>query len=211
MAEEQNKRKVAKKLLIKDILSSTYIKRPGWEPSGVLTRFGEASRVNIMGITVSIEDDENRPTILLDDGSGTIQIRLFENQEQIKNYALGDLLMVIGRPREFESTKYIVPEIIKTIEDKKWFKAHQLELQLQQKTGSIELPIEPEQLEEQEIEAGPYQKILNIIAILDKGSGADVQDIVNHVKISNCEQLINSLIAEGEIFEITPGKVKLLG
>jgi RPA family protein len=209
--EEQNRRKVAKKLLIKDILSSTYIKRPGWEPSGVLTRFGEASRVNIMGIAVSIDDDENRPTLLLDDGSGNIQIRIFENQEQIKNYSLGDLLSVIGRPREFDSTKYIVPEIIKKINDKKWFKAHQLELQLMQKTDSISLPVEPEQLEEQELEAGPYQKILNIIAILDKGDGADVQDIVQHIKISNCEQLINSLIAEGEIFEITPGKVKLLG
>ncbi len=201
------KRKTARKILIKDILTATYIKRPGWEPSGILTQYGEISRVEIMGIVVSLEED-NTLSFLLDDGSGNIQIRFFDNNEKVDKISLGDLICVIGRPREWENSKYIVPEIVKKINDKKWFEIHKLEIKLQSKKEKIKLPVEQE--EEQLIETGPYQKILNVIAILDKGDGADIQEIINHVKIDNCEIIINSLIEDGEVFEISPGKVKLL-
>jgi RPA family protein len=195
-------RKAAKKLHVSDIHNSTYIKRPGWEPSGVITRYGEISRVYVMGIIVSIEDN----TFLLDDGSGNISIRFFETQDMSK-YALGDLMIVIGRPREWESSKYIVPEIVRKVDDKRWYELHQLELKLQG-AFSVKLPVEQESQEV--VETGPYQKILNVIAILDKGHGADIDDIITHVKVTGCEKIINSLLEEGEIFEISPGKVKLL-
>jgi len=199
-----NKRKVAKKLLVSDIVNATYIKRAGWEPSGVLTSYGEVSRVFIMGVVVSKEENN----FLLDDGSGNILVRLFDSSINLENLALGDLVTVVGRPREWESVKYIVPEIIKKSEDKKWYNVHQLTIKLQKKTNPIILPVEPEQ--NQNAELGPYQKVLNIIAILDKGQGADVQDIINHVKTDNSENIIKSLLEEGEIFEISPGRVKLL-
>jgi len=199
-----NKRKVAKKLLISDIANATYIKRSGWEPSGVLTSYGEVSRVFIMGVIVSKEENN----FLLDDGSGNILVRLFDSSINLENLSLGDLVTVVGRPREWESVKYIVPEIIKKTEEKKWYNVHQLIIKLQKKTNPIILPVEPEQ--NQNIELGPYQKVLNIIAILDKGQGADVQDIINHVKTENGETIIKSLLEEGEIFEISPGRIKLL-
>jgi RPA family protein len=200
------KRKLAKKILINDILNSTYIKRPGWDPSGILTKYGEITRVQIMGIIVSTSNDNN--TLLVDDGSGNITIRLFENSAVLNDFALGDLVIVVGKPREFSSNKYVVPEIIKRINDKKWFKVHQLHIKLQNKS-TVELPISQEQPHEP-IETGPYQKILNIIAILDKGDGADVQDIVKNTNAENSEQIVSNLIEEGEVFEISPGKVKLL-
>jgi RPA family protein len=206
---ETNKRKTAKKILVKDILTATYIKRPGWEPSGILTKYGEISRVDIMGIIVSVTEEDNNSSFLIDDGSGNISVRFFEKPADFSKYKIGELIEVIGRPREWDSSKYIVPEIIKKTEDKNWYKVHQLEILLQKKTEAIPLPVEPVD-DAQDMETGPYQKILNVIAILDKGNGADVQEIVNNVKIDKCEEIISSLIEEGEVFEISPGKVKLL-
>ena len=34
--------------------------------------------------------------------------------------------------------------------------------------------------------------------------------IISHIKINNCEKIIQNLVEEGEIFEISPGRVKLL-
>jgi hypothetical protein len=119
---------------------------------------------------------------------------------------VGDFVKIIGRVRENSNTIFIVPEIIKKV-DKKWHKAHNLELKFLKKTAPT-LPVETTQ--EQEFETGPYQKILNVISVLDQGSGVDVDEIVSNIKIENCDQIVQNLIEEGEIFEISPGRVKLL-
>ena len=198
------KRKVAYKIQINEILNGTYIKRPGWEPSGVLTKYGEITRVNLTGLIVSLSEGEDSFTFLLDDGSGNITIRQFEPLSQ--ELVLGDLVRIIGRVRESGNSIYVVPELIKKI-DKKWYSVHNLELKLL-KRSSKKLPVEPQA--DEVIETGPYQKILNVITILDKGEGVDVQEVVNNIKIQNCENIVQNLIEEGEVFEISPGRVKIL-
>ncbi len=202
------KRVIAKKVFVSDILNSTYIKKTGWEPSGILTRYGEVSRVDMMGVVVSLSKDEN--TLILDDGTGNILCRFFDNAGLLEKTKLGDLVNIIGRPRELNDSRYVFPEIMKQIEDKRWYKARQMELMLQGKKGAIKLPVETKSNTEENIEIGPYQQVLNTIAILDKGNGVDIQEIINHVKIKDSERIINSLIEEGEIFEISPGIVKVL-
>jgi RPA family protein len=202
------KRVIAKKVFVSDIINSTYIKKSGWEPSGILTKYGEVSRVDIIGIIVSISKEEK--TLILDDGTGNILCRFFDNSDIVERFSLGELVNIIGRPRELNDSRYVFPEIIKKVEDKRWYKARQMELQLQGKKEAIKLPVEQKDTVEEHTEIGPFQQILNSIAILDKGNGVDVQEIINHVKIKDSEKIINSLIEEGEIFEISPGVVKLL-
>jgi RPA family protein len=197
-------RKIAKKVPVSDLNKGTYIKRPGWEPSGVLTKYGEITRVNLIGVIVSKSQTENTLTVILDDGTGSISIRFFERP--LEEYKIGDFIKVIGRVREGSNTIYIVPEIMKKV-NKKWHEFHNLELSVQ-KITSPKLPIEP--LEDQDFEEGPYQKILNAISMLDQGNGVDIQEIVSYLKINGCEKILQNLIEEGEIFEIKPGKVKLL-
>lgn len=196
---KDNKRRIAKKIHVNDLLKGTYIKRPGWEPSGVLTRFGEITRVNIFGLVVSLSEN----TFLLDDGTSNITVRSFE--PLVFQPEIGDLVNVVGRVRENNNTFFLVPEIIKKT-NRKWHTVHNLEIRLQKKTTQ-KLPVETTSID---METGPSQKILNVIAILDKGSGVDVDEIVSNVKINNGETIIKSLIEEGEIFELSPGKVKLL-
>ncbi len=197
----ENKRVVAKKIFIRDLLNGTYIKRPGWEPSGVLTKHGEITRINIIGLVVSI--DEN--SFLLDDGTSSIAVRSFEPLKYIPN--LGEIIRVIGRVRENNNTFFIVPEIVKK-EDKKWHDLHNLEIKLQEKEA-VKLPVEVDSSDE-EVKTGPYQKILNALAVMDKGEGVEIMDIVNKINVPDSENIIQGLIEEGEIFEISPGRVKVL-
>ena len=202
------KRKTATKLLVQDILTASYIKRPGWDPSVILTKYGEVSRINLMGVIVSLSKEDL--TFLIDDGSGNIQVRLFENNGLLSKLNLGDLITVIGRPREWNSSKYIVPEIIRPVNNNKWHEVHQLQIKLQNKSNKIKLPVEQPSANEEVLETGPYQKILNTIAMLDKGNGADVQDIISNLGIKDSDKIINNLLEAGEIFELSPGRVKIL-
>ncbi|HHI04072.1 MAG TPA: hypothetical protein ENL45_00825 [Candidatus Woesearchaeota archaeon] len=202
------KRKVATKILVNDILTSTYIKRPGWEPSGILTKQGEVSRVHLMGVVVSLAREENSISLLLDDGSGNIVIRIFDNTILPENVSLGSLVSVVGKPREWNNSKYIVPEHIKLVQDKRWYEVHQKQIKLFKKTNSIKLPVDKN--EESSTEIGPYQKILNTVAILDKGKGASVEEIISNLNLQGTDKIIQALIEEGEVFEISPGRVKVL-
>lgn len=199
------KRSVAKKIPINELIKGTFIKRPGWEPSGVLTKYGEISRVCIIGLVVSLSQTDNSGSFLVDDGTGSITIRYFESKPEYEQLKLGELVKIIGRVRENQNSIYLVPEILRSTNEN-WHKVHGLELALQKK-AAIKLPVESDQ---EEIVAGPYQQILNVIAMLDKGSGVDIENIISAAKIDDCDKIISSLIAEGEIFEISPGKVKLL-
>src|SRR3989338_1878572 len=104
---------------ISDILTGKYVKsQKEFEPNYVLTVFGlEASRVNILGVVLDKIADANAETIVLDDGSGTIIIRIFEKNPFFEGFVLGDILLVVGKPREFNGEKYIVPEIMKKIQN----------------------------------------------------------------------------------------------
>jgi len=45
---------------------------------------------------------------------------------------------------------------------------------------------------------------------LDDGRGASFENIVEKSKLDNAESLLKNLMINGEIFEITPGKYKVL-
>lgn len=138
MAEVQ-KRQIAYKISIKELNEGSYIKQEGWKPNYILTKDGrKVSRANLLVTIVSIQS--NSPTqmnITIDDGTGNLTIRTFEETEIAKSLQIGDIIKVIGRPREFNDIKYIVPEILKKIEDTKWIEVRQKELTLSRIKNNI--------------------------------------------------------------------------
>ncbi|MFH1642971.1 MAG: OB-fold nucleic acid binding domain-containing protein [Nanoarchaeota archaeon] len=198
---EQIKRHVAYKVNIKDVLSGTYIKSEGeWDPNFIEINNKQISRVNLMGIVVQNDQGANQSSIILDDGTGRIIIRSFGREnDKIK---VEDIVLVIGRPREFGNERYIVPEIIKKIDNKKWVELRKLERSNTVKEESIEIEVgAPE-------EGFPEEKIIEAIKELDQGEGADIQ-LINE-KINDAEKVIKNLLERGEVFEIKPGRLKVL-
>jgi len=222
--QTSQKRQTAYKVRIKDILENSYVKTEGWNLNYFLMNGKKVSRVNIIGAAVSnISEAPNFKNFDFDDGTARISIRDF-GENIIKDIVIGDVLLIIGRPRQYGNEKYIVPEIIKKIEDKRWIEIRKLELKKEfgEDTVRAEKPEEmffeesvsvKEIIIEEEIvdsnnnkEKTPYQVVYETIKGLDKGEGVSIEDI----KIDNAERIINDLLMQGEVFELKPGKYKLL-
>jgi RPA family protein len=247
---ENQKRQTAFKARISDIASGKYVKEEGWQPNYVVTQSGrKVSRVNLAAVVISPPTDETGfMNAQVDDGSGSISIRVFDNPKLLQGINIGDLLFVIGRPRQYGSETYVLAEIARKIEDKRWMELRKLELEKEggKETGgeavSIEdlkqepkaepqKPVETETItveeeaisdtppaaaetaeaEKPEEKAGPTlpEKVCALIKEMDSGSGADFEGIVAKAG-ENSEKIIKSLLMEGEIFEVSPGKLKVL-
>ena len=221
-------RQIAYKTSIGNILEGEYVKEEGWIPNYVLSGDEKLSRINLVGVVVAKSDSAENGEFLLEDKSGKIPVRFFEKSALFEKLVIGDFALVIGRPREYNGQKYVVPEIIKQVE-KGWFELRMLEIggvfKLQKeggkedikKGGSVEVFPKEETKEENEKEKGLMNEIikskinsedvLGFIRVLDKGEGADYEEVLEKARD---EKILKNLLEEGEIFEIRPGKLKVL-
>ena len=193
------KRATAIKVLVKDLLNGEFIRKSGWESSYIDTGQGSAARVNVMGYIVLIQESN----YVLDDGTGNISLRFFN--EQKKDFEVGDLVHVIGRPRQFNNEIYIAIEIIKKVEPK-WMAVRKVELNnklttrkktvVEEKVGTASTNI--------------YDKVIESIRVHDNGEGADFDEVVRNSKIPNCDGIIKNLLEEGIIYAPHKGRLKVL-
>jgi len=200
------KRQTAYKCSIKQLNDAKYIQQQGLNPNYITLGNIKASRLNILAILVSKEGN----TLTVDDGTSQIQIMLFDENAKRNLPTAGSLIMLIGRPREYNNKRFFVPEIIKQIEDHKWIKHRQKELLLlnydenhEETTIEETIKIEDEKI------INHYETIIKKIKELDKGDGASFQELIKSLKIKNAEKEIEELLKEGEIFEVK-GKIKVL-
>ena len=194
-------RQVAKKVRIRDLVEGSYVRMPGeWEPNYVQTSDGRTfSRVNLISVVATEPvKDTSYQTFVVDDGSGRVPVRCFD--EKPPEVSLGDMILLIGRIREFSQQIYIVPEIVKKIRNKAWVELRQLEL------GEPK-PAEKVVVEAAEERTNPVEELLQAIRDLDAGDGVDIDAVA---KTKDSEKLLDSLLKEGEIFEVRPGRIKVL-
>ena len=112
------KRQVAYKIRVSDILNGNLEKE---EFSGNIRLSNtNVSRVNIIATVIYKSEEFNYSSTVVDDGTGKIQLRSFENNSYFSKADVGDAVLVIGKIRDFNGEKYIMPEIFKKIEDSKW-------------------------------------------------------------------------------------------
>lgn len=221
MAEgEQQKRLVAYKARIKDLLDGRYVKEEGWNPNYVEAKGRKISRVNLIGTIVSKEDIDRFQSLVLDDGTGKINARSFEKNPLIDSLDIGDVVLVVGRPREYGSERYVLIEIIKKIENKKWILYRKAELEKEvfdsgedsvpehAETAAVNAVEEMRVVSENVSEESSAEKILKRIKALDLGEGAEFESVVKG--IDEGEKIVGMLLKEGDIFEIKPGRLKVL-
>lgn len=216
--QQQIKRDIAIKTRIKHILEGKYVKEEGWKPNFITTIYGEnIARVNIIGIVVSEPNIEGKSqTITIDDGSDKITLRSFEDGVTLSKFVLGDVINVIGKPKEYVGLKYVVPELIKKINNNKWLEIRKKELELKEKTQQIQPASQEPQKEQPNIEESVVEEktdvdnVIDLIKKLDSGDGVFVEDLLSKLNSPESEKIINSLLEQGDIFEVQPGKVKIL-
>jgi len=195
---EDFKRQIARKVSITELQNGSYIRQEGWQSNYVQTPSGDkVSRVNILGTVVS---EQQMGQFTIDDGTGKIMIRKFEESQIIPDLEIGQVIMVIGRTREFGNQIYILPEIIKPIQNKIWIQVRLQELQRSSK-------IIPEEVEQPK-EIPTLKEVHEIIKELDAGEGVDIEEVLQKLQHEKSEEIVQKLLREGEIFEISPGKLK---
>ncbi|MBW2964091.1 hypothetical protein KY363_01405 [Candidatus Woesearchaeota archaeon] len=209
--QESSKRQVAYKVRIADILNNRYVKEDGWMPNYIAVGDRKVSRANIIGVIVSKGTqgaDSGSFDFVFDDGTGRIALRFSELGRDIN---VGDIVNVIGRPREFGSERYVVPEAMKKVTSAGWVEVRQLEIALSRQSGAAqqhsELNVETEELAGEEI---PNVTMLGLIRKLDSGSGVEFQEISVKFKAGDAEEHIRRLLEQGDIFEVKPGRYKVL-
>lgn len=218
--ENSKKRQVAYKVRISDILKGEYVKEEGeWVPNYIKVGNKKVSRVNLMAVVVSKQNLENTnyQSLLIDDGSGKISIRSFEEGNNFDDINIGDFVSVVGRPREYFNEKYIVSEILKKVEVPLWVEVRKLELEgggetEKERIGDSESEFlgKEEEVNEGLIGEDINKKIFNLIKEIDIGEGADTQEVVTKANFEEAERVITRLLERGEVFEIRPGKLKIL-
>ena len=225
-------RQTAYKVWISDLMSNPYKKDPGeWSPNYVLVGDKKVSRVNLLAtVIMKYENPEGTNiSVTLDDSSASIRVKVWADDiKLLKDIEIGDTILVIGRPREFSSEIYIVPEIVKKIDNYTWQKIRKLELEKEFGTRQkIETP-KPQKQEEfkqpeilqplveeetvEETSETDRQRILNLIEKSDSDQGADFSKVVleSQIEEQKASLIIEDLLKEGEIFQPSPATLKLL-
>lgn len=211
---QNQKRQIAFKISLKTLKSGNYVQQEGWQPNYIETAGKKISRANIIAVIISQPVQENNSVhFIIDDGTDNIQVRKFEESEV--HVQLGDIVNIIGRPREYNGERYVIPEIIKKIDNPKWAEVRKKELEreenIQEEENKIQNTQEKPQVEEVfEEENQNISKIIQTIKESDNGDGAVFEEVIEKSGIEFAEKILTNLLKEGEIFEIAPGKLKVL-
>ena len=203
------KRQVAFKIWIADILNSSFNKD---EISAGYIKIDNIiiSRVNLIATLVYISAEEsNYRSAVIDDGTGKISLRTFENSNIFSKADVGDAVLVIGRIREFNNEKYILPEILKKVNNVGWVNLRKAELREPRVSENNDLNSTSAAVAE-EIIPSFNEDIYSLIKKLDTGEGAVIDEIIKNSGNNNAEEVINKMLASGDVFEIKPGKIKVL-
>ncbi|MEM2115495.1 MAG: hypothetical protein QXD62_00215 [Candidatus Woesearchaeota archaeon] len=130
-------------LKIREILEAPFVSSEN-EPNCIVINGKNIVRVLVYGVIIN-KFETTYTSILIDDGTSNIEVRVFENFPILEEIDVGDMILVIGKVREF-GKKYISGEIIKKIESDEWLEV--LERMKVKNKEIIEKPesVQPDQL-----------------------------------------------------------------
>lgn len=215
------KRQTAYKFWIADIVNSQLIKaQVETEFDHFLIHNKKTTRVNIIA-TIIQKYENNEKTYLaltLDDSSGTMRVKTWrEDINLASDFNIGDTILIVGRLRSYNDENYITPEFIKLIENANWQTLRKLELKKiygEPKSEPRQDQEPPAVVEEEVVDESENNRkiIFNLIEKYNSEKGADLSLIISESKISEEEAdlVIQELLKEGEIFQPSNGRVKII-
>lgn len=201
------KRQVAYKARISDVLNGTLTK-DGFSNNIKLNGI-DASRVNIIATLIYKSEEPSFASAVIDDGTSRISLRAFENKNIFSKIDVGDLVLVIGKAREFNNERYLMPEIAKKLNDIAWMEARKAEL----RNTPIEIRRESDVgpvLDAASVEPEINQQMCMLVRSLDNGNGVSVEEVIKKSGKNEAEKILSKLLENGDIFEVMPGRLKVL-
>lgn len=203
--QQSFQRQIAYKVRISDILNA-HLSKDNLSLYAVINN-SNVSRVNVISTLVHKVEDASYSSAIIDDGTGKLSLRSFERKDIFSKVDVGDAVLVVGRLREFNNEKYIIPEIVKKIDNSDWINVRKFELRNNTTTdfekGETEIGVIGESVY-------AVDEVLSLIKKLDSGEGVLIEDILKESGKEDTEKMLSRMLENGEIFVIKPGKVKVL-
>lgn len=199
------KRQTAYKFWIKDVINAQPVVTENFIDHFTV-KSKQVSRLNVIATVVFKfkSDDGNYMAVILDDGTETIRLKCWrEDTVLLQDLNIGDIILVIGRLKEYNNELYINPEIVKKLEPN-WELLRRVEL--------LKEHGKPEQVVENVSLVQARQKVIDTIErFASDEEGTALATIIKHAELSEelTNEIINELLLEGEIYENLPGKFKL--
>jgi len=224
------KRQTAVKIWISNLINGKYVKSPGeFESNYIEIKDNKIGRVNIIAnVVFKFQSEDNKYiSITLDDGSYQIRVKSWnEDTSLLKEISVGEMVSLIGKPREFNDEIYIVPEIVKKVDDYNWECARKLELlklygkpervsfktHLVQQESYDKVENKEDVVEEKIEDSEDRQKILKIITTIGGEGGVEIDEVVKQSNMDKeaAEEAIIDLLKNGEVYEPRPNIVRVL-
>lgn len=186
------------------------------------------SRINTIATITqkNQKEDSSFTSITLDDGSAQIRAKAWKEDTKILNPSKpGDVVLVIGKLKEYNEELYITPEIVKPQSPNTLFLRQLTLLSEQGKPINIQQDLaEPEfdqsqgsqefSLKEEKISQSTEskrQKLMDLISQLDTDIGASLNEIISSSGLNEQEanDILKELLQEGEIFKISQDRIKI--
>lgn len=227
-------RQTARKVRLKDLTTGKWVSNEGMNPNYVETEaLGRVSRARILATVVNVfqAEDGNFASATLDDSTDTIRAKTFKTTKPINKLKEGDLVEAIGKVREYNEEIYIIPEVLRKVEDPNLELLRKLEILKQLKqTGKKPEPStkkakpgkgkgkqkklteeeksergKPEESEEKE---GLRETVLDFIGSNKEGVTFDQLLEGVEAEEDEIESVVNDLLSEGICYEPSPGKIR---
>lgn len=136
-------RQPAVKITLGEVVLGKYVQEE--ETLNYLLTFDQRKiyRLNVVGIVVHLQKQGNINNVWIEDGTGKIVVRFFEEHKILAKLNPGDILLVVGKLRQYNQEKYLSSEIVKKV-DASWLKLRKTELK-EKFAAIIETPL-PEKI-----------------------------------------------------------------
>ncbi len=181
-----------------------------WKDKFLELKTGEqVSRCRVLGtiVTKFLSDEGTFANITLDDSTDTIRAKTWDDMKLIEKTSIGDIVDLIGKVRIYNGEIYIVPEIIKKVDDPNFEMLRKLELI--KKYGSYKKEKTENKMEEIKTDKVDLRK--EIIKMIEESKeGISYIEILEKTKApqAEAENVINDLLGGGLCYESSPGVIK---
>lgn len=201
-------RATAYKTVIDDVTSAEYVTQEAPHPNYLDLYNSQVRRVQLIAVLVQ----KSSHHFVLDDGTGQLTAKRFDTSISLDDVKSGEPILVIGRPRSHNDTVFIGAEAVKALNDKDWVSLHQDIVDALYNRGS---KADAEQMSttmttKDKTTVNYTEDLLASIREHDDGDGAPTNKVIESSDLDDPEEYVEVLINEGEIFEIRPGRLKVL-
>ncbi|MDD5253562.1 MAG: hypothetical protein PHG05_00455 [Candidatus Nanoarchaeia archaeon] len=215
--------KPSTKIWISNLLNGIYVKQTGeFEPNYVQVKNETIFKIGLIATVINKfqSGDNNYVSLTIDDNSGIIRIKGWnEDAKKIIEFEVGDTLNIIAKPREYNQELYLIPAIVKKVDDPNLELMYKAEIFKKygkpEITKTKEIPQIDEVKEEKITNTGSDFSRMEIINLIEKKSteeGVRIDDIIisSSLPEQETEKIIEELLKEGEIFQPKPTFIKLI-